>query len=158
MSLTDYGAEYILTKVFENADIFEVALFTAGVPDDTPVLEEVEAQDYARLDIAGDVGGAIEYQAPDGSVSVIDTGIAAYKFLIDTSLSQMDWVFSGPLTSVNKSIIGYAILKPGVWSNPFPSSCVIDSKLFDIPFTPQIAGDKLVINQISFRLSKGIVS
>lgn len=158
MGLSDYGARYVLETIFENATEFEVALFLSGTPDDTPVLEEVETQDYDRAVVSGATGGAFEYQTYAGATSVVDTGIAAYKFVNDIASDPLEWVFAGPLSSVNKSIIGYALLKPGTWSNPFPADAVLDSKLLDTPFTPVNDGDTLIINSINIRLSKGTVS
>lgn len=162
MALTDYGGEYILTKVFENTDTFYIALFTAGTPDDSPVLEEVEDADYDREPIQGSSCGAFEYQNTAGTTtSQSDTpgqGIPAYRFVTATDTLPISWEFAGPLSGTNKDIIGYAILKPTAGANPFAATDVIDAKLFAVPFTPANDGDTLVIESISVRLSAGTVS
>lgn len=168
MGLTDLGAQFMLEKVFENADTYYIGLYLDGAITDNPIIEEVSSSNYTRKLVVGSTCGAFEWQNLQGvSVTVpsdvANAGIAAYKFISSTTLGNLpiSWVFTGPLTSVIKSIKGCMLLKGNtpvqVTNGAIDESYIISIVQFATPYTPTSNGDTLVLESISLRLSEGIV-
>ena len=166
MGVTDLGAKFMLEKVFENTDTYYIGLYLDGQITDNPVIEEVGSADYTREPVMGSTCGSFEWQNFQGAnvATQSDTpnaGIAAYKFITATDTLPISWEFLGPLSSVIKSIKGCMLLKgttpAQVANGAIDESYIISVVQFATPYTPASAGDTLVLESISIRLSEGTV-